>query len=189
MILVVTGNKGKYDEIKEVLDKYKIKCKQSNMELEEKDNTLEDTALSKARQAFMKIKKPLIVDDSGIFFEGCEETDAEGLVHPFPGHRAKRVFDEIGFDSLIKRAKGCKAYFKCVICFTDGKTTKLFDGIVKGRITDKVYGSSPEGLPYDSIFMPEGYDKVFALLPPDVAINLKHRTRAVEKFAEWFIRR
>ncbi|HLD85129.1 MAG TPA: non-canonical purine NTP pyrophosphatase [archaeon] len=195
MISVVTGNNGKYNEIKEVLDKHKIKCKQENIELDEKDNTLEDTALSKARQAFSKIQKPLIVDDSGIFFEGKDEMDAEGVVHPFPGHKAKRAFEELGFDGLIKKAQSkdaegvirlCKAYFKCVICFTDGKTTKLFEGIVKGRITDKVYGSSPEGLPYDSIFVPEGYDNVFCLLPPKVAHGLKHRTIATEKFAEWF---
>ena len=83
MILVVTGNKGKYYEIKEVLDAYSIETKQAKMELEENEATLEDTSLSKAKQAFAALRKPLIVDDSGIFFEGHDN---------WPGHRARRVF-------------------------------------------------------------------------------------------------
>ena len=176
-ISVVTSNKGKFLEIKEILEKFGVQAIQEQIETKEEGNTLKERCLSKAKDAFSKLKKPLIVDDTGLFFKAYEN---------FPGAFPKKVFTELGFEGLLKKLEGKSrnAQFKTLICYTDGKIKKFFEGDLNGRISEKVFVGGHESLPYDRIFIPEGYSVPFCLISDTEKNKISHRAKAVEKFAQ-----
>ncbi|MCR5679722.1 MAG: RdgB/HAM1 family non-canonical purine NTP pyrophosphatase [Prevotella sp.] len=65
------------------------------------------------------------------------------------------------------------------------KRQHLFEGIVDGEITRQRSGA--EGFGYDPIFRPDGYDKTFAELGPDVKNTISHRARATAKLCEFLL--
>jgi len=179
LLYFVSTNKHKFDEICAILAKHKIKLLWKELELQEREGlTLEEIAIEKAKQAFAKLKKPLIVEDTGIFFEGFIN---------FPGAKAKRVYERLGFKGLLGLAskKSKKAYFKTAICFTDGKQYKLFLGILKGKIADRVYCKNKDVMPYEKIFVPAGFNKPLCMLSRAKKNEISHRAKAAEKFAKW----
>ena len=52
------------------------------------------------------------------------------------------------------------------------------EGVVRGRIATEERGST--GFGYDTLFVPEGYDKTFGELPAEVKNRISHRARAIE---------
>jgi len=56
------------------------------------------------------------------------------------------------------------------------------EGIVRGMMATEEKGDG--GFGYDSLFMPEGYDKTFAELPAQIKNTISHRARAMEKLKE-----
>ena len=178
-ITVVTSNDGKFKEIQDTLKKFNIEAVQSSFDAVEVGNTLESRCLSKAKHAFLNLQKPLIVDDTGLFFNAYEN---------FPGPFPKKVYTEIGFEGIFKKLKWKKreATFKTLLCFTDGKRTELFKGKIKGRISETIFNGGIKSLPYDKIFIPEGYDKPFCTLSFQEKNSISHRTKAVKKFALWY---
>ena len=81
MLYFVTENKGKFEMIKRVLQHYGTDLQQKAIELQEPDSdNLKEVALSKARQAFEKVRQPLIVEDTGFFLEAYKG---------FPGQHSK----------------------------------------------------------------------------------------------------
>ena len=181
-LVVVTSNQDKSNEIKAVLSEFDIKAVMKNIELSEIGDTIEEVALNKAKEAYRKIRKPLIVDDTGIFFRAYKN---------FPGIYAKRVYLSIGFEGLLKLLEGKtrKAYFKSAICFYDGRY-KTFSGKLNGTIQKDIHRDrfAREKFPYDRIFVPDGSDRPISLLSLSKKIEFSHRAVAVRKFARWFIR-
>ncbi len=75
-----------------------------------------------------------------------------------------------------------KARFRTVIALIlDGKRY-LFEGKVEGTIVTSARGKS--GFGYDPVFQPEGYDKTFAELNPNVKSSISHRKKAITKMTE-----
>ena len=74
----------------------------------------------------------------------------------------------------------CIAQFKTVITLiriAKNETVQV-EGVVRGRIATEEYGQG--GFGYDSIFIPEGYDKTFGELPAELKNSISHRARAME---------
>ena len=83
-------------------------------------------------------------------------------------------------DSLASHPEPWRAYFECVIVLIDSQGEQHhFVGRVAGRIIDHEEGS--EGFGYDSLFVPEDFDKTFAMMSPQEKNTISHRTRAVEQ--------
>ncbi len=181
-ILIVTTNRDKYEEIASVLQVRGIEAEQLALELEEKEETLEEIVKSKAEQAFAAAGKPVIVDDTGIFFEAFEN---------FPGHRAKRVYKELGYSGILEKMKGRKrnACFRSIIAYKDAGTLKLFAGRLKGTIAAEVRGTARKKFPYDAIFVPDGFDVTLSEIPWNERLKMSHRADAARKFAEWLRRK
>jgi len=180
-ITVVTGNSGKYNEIKKILDSYGIDSKHLSLSFPETKETVEETSIEKANNAFSAVGKPLIVDDTGVFFESYKN---------FPGQLAKRTYASLGFKGLMKLLEGenRRARFETVICFTNGKITKTFKGELSGEITKKIYPTERRELPYEQIFIPDGKDKPVSFMTIEEKNEISHRSKALKKFAEWYVK-
>ncbi len=110
--------------------------------------------------------------------EGKEPADEKMI---FRANRRKALTALQGKDE-----RGCQ--FKTVITFIksapshpEGKEITQVEGIVRGEIAREEYGEG--GFGYDPLFIPEGYDKTFGELPPEIKNSISHRARAMEALA------
>lgn len=182
-IYFLSSNKGKIEEVKLHLKKFGIKVIGRKIDIEEnKFEKQEQIAKEKARNAAKLIKKPVIVEDTGLYLKSYKN---------FPGINAKFVFKCIGLKGILKLLEGRtrKAYFKTVVayCKPNGRPL-IFTGICKGRISTKIRKPIIPKLPYDSIFITEGEKRTFSQMTKEEKAKYSHRAKALEKFAKWFNR-
>ncbi len=189
-IVFATNNKNKLDEVRsmlrnefEVIGLRDIGCCD---DIPETADTIEGNAIQKAEYVCNKFKTDCFADDTGL------EVDALGGA---PGVHSARYANENAHDSEANIDKllaeladkeDRQAQFRTCICvIIDGKR-HLFEGIVRGKITLSRRGTG--GFGYDSVFMPDGYDKTFAELGNDEKNKISHRARAVAKLAKFLLR-
>lgn len=178
-IYFATGNKHKFAEVKKVFDEAGIEIEQLDVEKPEiRSDKVEDIAEYAAEKLANETGKTLFVDDTGIYFKAYPG---------FPGPYPKFVADTIGYDGIFRLLEGKdrSVYFKTVAAFCEpGKEVVLFDGVMDGTIINEVRCKDKDVMPYERIFAPEGYDKVWAEIP-EVKKNISHRVKAFKKLAEW----
>ena len=177
-LIFVTGNSGKVREASSILAPMGIKLVQEEMDLPEiQDKDPAKVSEHKAREAFSRLKKPIIVEDTGLRLEA---------MGGYPGALIKHFLDALGRQGIVDfvRGKDPSAEAACVVtyCGPDGKT-KSFRGSVKGRISGKVTQGYDFG--WDPIFIPEGQEKTFAEMGMEEKNAVSHRMRALEKLASW----
>ncbi|MEM7697708.1 MAG: RdgB/HAM1 family non-canonical purine NTP pyrophosphatase [Verrucomicrobiota bacterium] len=79
------------------------------------------------------------------------------------------------------------ARFRCSLTLAQGGSVMArFDGTCEGRIAEEESGSG--GFGYDPIFIPEGHDSSFGVLPAKVKNAMSHRGRAMASFLDWWDR-
>ena len=187
-LVFATNNKNKIKEINhlfsnsiELLSLEDINCKE---EIPETTDTIEGNALQKARYVYEKYGYNCFADDTGLEIENLN--NAPGIYsaryagnHKSSEDNMKKVLSELE-DSTNREAQ-----FKTVISLIiDGKET-LFEGIVKGVITENKSGS--EGFGYDPIFQPKGYDITFSEMNLAEKNKISHRGKAVRRLADYLI--
>ena len=59
----------------------------------------------------------------------------------------------------------------------------LFNGIVKGTITEEKCGTS--GFGYDPVFIPEGFSESFAQMDSATKNSISHRYRATKELSNY----
>jgi XTP/dITP diphosphohydrolase len=146
--------------------------------IEIQSDSLEEIAREKAKAAFAKVGRQVIVEDDGLFINSLSG---------FPGQYSSFVFKTIGNDGILKLLAGStkrSAYFLSLIAFYDGRILSISKGRVNGRITDRI---TEGGWGYDPIFVPDGTDLTFAELKKSKN-EYSHRKRALEKFALWYLK-
>ena len=177
-VSLVTSNEEKYLEMKEMATEFNIELEWIKSEkIEIQHDKLEEISKTAAILAYLVFRKPLIVDDSGLFID---------TLNGFPGpytNCVKKTIDNEGILKLLKGVKNRSAYFMTVITFTDGNITKSFSGIVRGVIADEVRGN--KGFGFDPIFIPEGENRTFAEMTINEKNKYSHRYKAFSKFAEF----
>jgi len=179
-IYFITGNKSKFREAKSILNGLGIIIIKKDLKLHEMKTTDQrKLVLEKANEAFRKIKKPLIVDDTGIYFDGYNS---------FPGTYTKFIFDTVGLEGIGRLMDGTsrKAFFKTLICYKDKKRTKVFKGIWRGKITKSISRSFNQDWQYNNIFVPEGFTKHLSEIPPSQRMKNSHRRRALDSFIKFW---
>ena len=182
-LIIVTRNKGKFAEANEIAKAFGVELAMPDDgigKLEIQADKLSAVSEFSAIEAYKKIKKPLIVDDSGLFINALEG---------FPGVYSAPIYRGIGgMPGILKllEDKGDRsAYFECSVAFYDGKTLKSFIGRIDGMITNEMRGSG--GFGYDPIFAPNGYGgKTFAELGVAEKNKVSHRRKALEAFFRWY---
>jgi len=174
-VLFITSNKGKYTEVKKMGKKYGIEVIWHQEEYyEPQGSNLQEIAQASARVVSNQLKKPFILEDSGLFIEA---------LNGFPGPYSSYVFKTIGNEGIIKVMDGIidrKAYFLAVVAYFDGKDVHLFEGRVDGEISNEIRGE--KGFGYDPVFLYGS--KTFAEMG-DEKNEVSHRKRAVENFFSW----
>ncbi len=181
-IYFITGNSHKVEEISKILSKEGVDVELAAKDLkipEREFDSIEEVAIEKAKSAFAVLKKPLICEDTGVFFDSYRN---------FPGIYAKRMYISLGFDGLLKLLHGKKrtGHFNVAICFIWGKNKfKVFSGELKGKFASKVFEKNADRLPYEKIFIPRGKKKVLAKISLAEKNEFSHRAVAARKLAKW----
>lgn len=167
---------GKLREAEKILNKYGINIVHAPLLLEEKrSESVDEIAEGCALRAFSILRKPLFVEDSGLFVPA---------LNGFPGTYSAWALKKLGNEGILRLLEGKDrgAEFRCAVAFTEGKEVRLFTGSVRGRVTESIRGNG--GFGYDPVFVPEGEEKTFAEAP-SLKDSLSHRTRALQKFGEF----
>lgn len=195
-VLIATRNKGKLEEIKEVLDS--VPCEFLSLvdlgidgEVEENGETFEENAFLKAEFFYQKAHMPVIAEDSGI------------LVDFLPGElgvktrrwgKGENAEDDEWVDYFLERMLEAVpeergARFVCCSVFFDGKEKKIFNGKTEGFITKELEAPIKAGLPLSSCFRPKGYEKVYSALSKDQKNELSHRGKALQGLKNYLFER
>jgi len=174
-VLFASSNIHKYEEAKKILSEFGINLEFFQTDLMEiQDDSLSEIALKKVLHAYDKCKKPVIVEDDGLFINSLSG---------FPGPFSAYVFKTIGNNGILKLIGSNRtAQFRAVIAFCDSnKEPVFFESNVFGEISKNLQGN---GWGYDPIFVPENQNKTYAELSEKN--NLSHRYESLKKFADWF---
>lgn len=183
-VAFVTTNKHKFREVQDILKAYPIELEHLDMEYEENhDSSLDEIARDAAKKLANELQKPIVLEDTGLFFEAY---------HNFPGALPKFVMNSIGYKGIFKLLAGesRNAYFETVAAFCDpGQEPVLFEGIMRGEITEEVHNEEKEEMPYDKIFIPEGKTTTISDMTLEEKNSFSQRAQAFRKFGEYFVKR
>lgn len=155
-----------------------------SVDVEETGKTFHENALLKARAVYSLLQQPCFADDSGLEVFALQRE---------PGVFSSRYAGEEGnsdknIAKLLNKLEGVedrRARFVTVICLMmDGKPV-FFEGEVRGKITYERKGSG--GFGYDSVFLPDGFEKTFAEMIPEEKNNISHRKNALWLMKEFLI--
>ncbi len=190
-LLVATGNKGKMNEIRQILagfvnHLYGLADFPELPEAIEDGLTFEENACKKALPVAIATGIPTVADDSGLVVDALEGR---------PGILSARYAGSGSSDAennqkLLDEMAGLKdeqrtAFFYCAValCFPDG-TCRTFCGTLNGVLLESPRGDG--GFGYDPLFLLPEYGKTLAELGTDVKNGISHRGRALEKLRKYF---
>lgn len=145
-ITFITGNQKKADYLAKYLG---FPVDHVKLDLDEIQSlNLKEIVEHKVRQAYEKIKKPVIVEDVSLEFAALGR---------LPGTFIKFFVDEVPFENICSMIDGKtrKATARCVFGYFDGQELKLFEGELDGEIATTPSGENGYG--WDKIFIPQGY--------------------------------
>ncbi len=181
-LVFATHNAHKVDEVRailpasvELVGPAALGC---HDEIPETGETLRDNALQKVQYIHDRFGVDCFADDTGLEVEaldgapGVYSARYAGEPADFAKNRAKLLAALTGISNR-------RAQFRTVVSLILNDKTYFFEGIVKGRIIAEERGVG--GFGYDSVFVPDGYDKTFAELPAAVKNSISHRARAMEQ--------
>ena len=179
-ITFASTNQNKFFEVQLILSTQNVSVEFAKISLVEiQSDSLEEIAREKAKTAFAEVGRQVIVEDDGLFIDS---------LGGFPGQYSSFVFRTLGNDGILKLLAGSakrSAYFHSLIAFYDGITLSISEGRVYGSISYRVTEGSGWG--FDPIFMPDGTGLTFAELKKSKN-EYSHRKRALERFAQWYLK-
>lgn len=171
-----TKNLNKLQEVNEILGK---DLQQIDVELFEPQGLdVVEVVKDKARDAFHKTGKFVLVEDTGLEF-----TAWNGM----PGALIKWFIQSIGNEGVLKMLQGetnRQAVAKTAVGFYDGKDCHVFVGEVQGIIPNEIRGKG--GFGWDPIFIPENHSKSFAEMTSEEKNSVSMRKLALLRLKEFF---
>ena len=185
-LVFATNNKHKLQEVRdivgdrvEVLSLGDIDC---HDDIPETADTLQGNALIKARHIYEKYGYNCFADDTGLEVEAL---GGEPGVYS-ARYAGEECDSEANMLKLLQNLTGKNnrnAQFRTVIALIIDGEEKLFNGIVKGTISNEKRGDS--GFGYDPIFIPEGYTESFAQMSGEMKNSISHRYRATKQLSDY----
>lgn len=177
----ITHNKNKVKEFREILGN-KIKINHIDIEYNElRSDNSEEIAKISVEMLANKLKKPVVVEDSGLFIEA---------LNGFPGTCSAYIHKRIGLKGILKLMEGISErtciYRSAVAYCEPGKKAVIFLGEENGVVAEEIRGSF--GFGHDPIFIPEGSDKTYGEIKNCEKVK-KFRRRAVEKLRDYLTKK
>lgn len=168
-IYFVTSNENKLKEAESIL---KRKLNQINLEVDEiQEIDVEKVVKDKAKRAYLKIRKPVLVEDTGFYISALND---------FPGALIKWLLKTIGNEGICKIVnKNRRIKAKTCFCLYNEKHYHIFTGELEGTLARKPLGET--GFGWDPIFIPKGSKKSFAQLSKEEKNKISMRFLALEK--------
>lgn len=200
-LVFATNNMHKLEEVSKILPST---CRLLTLrqigftdEIDETGQTLEDNSLLKARAVWDYLQThPQTETIDGVF---ADDTGLEiPVLHNQPGVRTARWAGDEHNDAanrqkalrLLQDKDDRSARFRTVITLitakdnTGSETSPIaaqVEGRIEGRMAEEERGEG--GFGYDSLFIPDGYEKTFAELPAETKNSISHRARAVQQLS------
>jgi XTP/dITP diphosphohydrolase len=183
-VFVATTNEGKLKEFMAVFEGSGIILESIGIKFNElQADDIEKISKDKAQQAFSISKKPIFVDDVGIYIDKYKN---------FPGLNAKQVAAGLGIDG-IKRLidEGDKAHFTVALSYMDEtlESPKTFIGKTTGKLSLRFNGQEETGFPFNQFFIPDGESKFVCEIPVQERARFSHRMKAAEKLKQYLIQK
>lgn len=194
MLLVATHNSHKTEEIRAMLgDLFPViddltSIPGAEPPVEDGSTFAENSAIKALAASRERPDAFILADDSGLEVDALD--GAPGIYSSrFAGEDAtdatnrEKLLVELGKPEHAGKERTGR--FRCVVTVArNGEVIASFDGTVEGRIGDRIQGEG--GFGYDPIFIPEGYEDSFGVLPEEVKNGMSHRGRALEQFRAWW---
>jgi len=185
-LLLASGNAAKLEELRRLVAAAELDLTILGLgdvapypEPVEDGATFEDNALIKARAAVAATGWPALADDSGI------EVD---VFNRMPGVRSARwagvgATDQENLDLLVRQLADVaddrrRGRFVCAVALVvDGEEPVVLRRTVEGVLASAPRGTN--GFGYDPIFIPDGFDRTTAEMPPAEKDAISHRGQAL----------
>tara|TARA_B100000886_G_C20374910_1_gene471336 strand:- start:350 stop:952 length:603 start_codon:yes stop_codon:yes gene_type:complete len=191
-LLIGTNNKGKLNEIRDLLPKSIKNYPTSKFNLKspvENGNSFKENSLLKARYFSKKTNLICLADDSGLEIDclnkkpGIFSARWGGPEGDF-NKAIKKVFRELFKKDKNWKKKKIKARFVCAlsICYLD-KIIASVSGKIEGTISN--YPRGRNGFGYDPIFIPKNKKKTFGEMKPSNKYKIDHRSIAFKKIKKF----
>ena len=183
-LILASNNAHKVEEIKSILDDYKILTLKDigyYEDIIEDGTTFEENALIKARTIAKYSGKAAIADDSGL-----SVALLDGRPGVYSARYSKEQTDEKNIEKVLSELNGEKseAKFVSVIALVRPDGSEItFRGECHGEIIFEKRGSN--GFGYDPIFYVPSLEKTFAELTPEQKNSISHRKESLEKFSKY----
>lgn len=187
-ILLATTNKGKLNDVKEILKDIDVEILSfldfdNYPDVEETGKTFLKNAELKAKAAYEKYFIPSIGDDSGM--ESFQLNGEPGIYSA--RYAGEDCNDEKNNRKLIAKLLSLPephyGRFVCAAVYYDGKGFKSAEGEVRGTIIKKPKGKN--GFGYDPLFIPSGFEKTLAELSHEEKNKISHRLNAFKQLKKY----
>ena len=166
----ITGNKGKFEEIKLVLPK----IEQLDIDLSEiQELDAQKVITAKLLAAFNHHNGAFIVEDTGLYLD---------CLNGFPGPLIKWLLASVGTEGIFRLAEkmgSFRAVAKTTIGYGESSDDiHFFEGDLEGVI---VVPRGESGFGWDPVFQPKGYEKTFAQMSREEKNSISMRRIAAGK--------
>ena len=181
-LVFATSNKGKYNEVKKMMPRNINLLSLNDLnfigDIQETGKTLKQNAKIKSDFIFNKFGINCFADDSGLEIDSLN--GMPGIYSArFAGKTCNSNDNIEKVWKLLTGYKNTDAKFKSILSLNiDGKTF-FFEGKINGKIIFNKRGTN--GFGYDSIFVPNGYNKTFAELNSVEKNEISHRSEAFKR--------
>ena len=182
----ITGNYGKYIEVKQKFEEAGYDIDYFKCDLDEPEiNDIEYISKEKARQAYNLLGHPVFVADTGFYIENYPNNPG------YPGAFVKRSGISSDIKKLLDTMKDVKnrsCYFKDCLTFFDGNEYYQFFGLSKGTLSNEIKGSENEKAKSNLwyVFIPSNYTKTLAEMTDEEIYNRPNTVSAVDEFINWY---
>ena len=175
MLQFVSSNANKARELQHVLQMPLELCPQMLPEIQTDDLT--ELVTYKARTAFAALGKPLLVEDTSLYFEGWGQ---------LPGPLIKWFLRNLSLTDLFRAVEAggnLRARAVCMIGWThNGEEVRHFVGEIRGYVCQP---RGQEGFGWDAIFQPNGSSRTFAEMSQEEKLCYSMRTLAASQLKDF----
>lgn len=190
-LVFASNNAHKLEEVRRILSPREVLSLNDigfYIEIDETGMTLEENSMIKAESVYNWLRANQRADEFDVF---ADDTGLEiEALNGQPGVFTARWAGEPACDANNRRKAlselsdktNRNARFRTVITLIQRGEKRQVVGEVRGVIATKEAGGN--GFGYDSLFVPDGYDKTFAQLPAEVKNSISHRARALAELAK-----